>query len=76
VTAAPSPLQKRFGASIRETRIEQALTQEKLAEKASLTLTFVGEVERGEKMPSLDTVVRLASGLGMSGAELLQRSGL
>ena len=47
-----------------------------LAEKADLSLNFVGEIERGEKLVSLETVVRLARALRVSGAELLSSSGL
>ena len=42
-----------------------------LAERADLTLNYVGEVERGEKLASLETIVRLARALGLSGGELL-----
>lgn len=45
-----------------------------LAEKAGLTLNYIGNVERGEKMPSLETVIRIASAFGMSGAQLLAKA--
>jgi transcriptional regulator with XRE-family HTH domain len=68
-------LPKRFGKAVREARMGAKLSQEKLAEKADLTLNFVGEIERGEKLASLETVVRIAAGLGMTGADLLKRAG-
>lgn len=65
----------RLGAAIRELRLEAAMSQMKLAEKADLTLNYVGEVERGEKLASVDTVIRLGRALGISGSELLKRAG-
>ncbi len=59
-------LPKTFGNALRDARVKAQLTQMTLAEKADLTLNYVGEVERGEKLASLETVVRLAAALGMS----------
>ena len=53
-------LQKAFGAAVRAEREANALTQEKLAENAELSLNYIGNLERGEKMASLETVVRVA----------------
>jgi transcriptional regulator with XRE-family HTH domain len=69
-------LPKRFGKAVREARTEAKLTQMVLAEKADLTLNYVGEVERGEKLASIETAARLASALGMTAAELMERAGL
>jgi Helix-turn-helix. len=52
------------------------LTQQKLAFESGLSLTYVGEVERGERMVSLDTVTRLASAMNLTAAELLKKAGL
>lgn len=52
------------------------MTQMTLAERAELTLTFVGEIERGEKLASLETVVRLAKGLSLRASDLLRNAGL
>jgi transcriptional regulator with XRE-family HTH domain len=61
---------------MRELRERAKLTQMALAEKAGLTLNYTGEVERGEKLASIETVVRLASALGLKGADLLAKAGL
>jgi len=47
-----------------------------LAEKADLTLNYVGEIERGEKLASLETVLKLAKALHLTGAQLLMRAEL
>ena len=47
-----------------------------LADNAELTLNYVGEVERGEKLASPETVVRVAKALGLRGSDLLAKAKL
>lgn len=42
------------------------LRQEDLAEKAGLTTNYIGMVERGEKIPSLETFIKILNTLGVS----------
>ena len=58
------------GARIRELRLEQDLTQEHVAERASISYKFLGEVERGTANPSIATLERIASALGVEIADL------
>ena len=67
---------KQLGNTIRKLREEAGMTQAQLAEKADLKTNFVGEVERAEKVASIETVVRIAAGLGMSGEKLLGKAKL
>jgi transcriptional regulator with XRE-family HTH domain len=69
-------LQRRFGQTIRAERKAREFTQQKLAFEAELSLTYIGEIERGERMVSLDTIERLAAALKMSAAQLLEKVGL
>lgn len=69
-------LPKQFGMTVRSLRKKAGLTQLKLAERADLALTYVGEIERGEKMVSLETITQLGRALSMSAAELLKRVGI
>ncbi len=48
------------------------LTQEGLAAKANISATHVGVIERGKKVPNLDTFVAIANALEVSADELLQ----
>ncbi|MDI6880981.1 MAG: helix-turn-helix transcriptional regulator, partial [Desulfitobacteriaceae bacterium] len=48
---------KHLGQRIREERTKYRLTQEQLAEAAEINESYIGQVERGEKNPSLETVV-------------------
>ena len=67
---------KQLGKTERESRLVAQLTQTALAEKANLNLNYVGEIKRGEKMESLETIVRVGTALGISSADLLRQSGL
>ena len=65
-------LPKQFGRTVRELRQVAHLTQMELAEQADLSLNYVGEIERGEKMVSLETIVRVAKALGIAMSEVGQ----
>ena len=65
-------VQAAFGKRVREFRTERQLTLEMLAEKADLHENYVGAVERGERNLSLYNVWRLAHGLGLPVAVLVQ----
>ncbi|MBR4561087.1 MAG: helix-turn-helix transcriptional regulator [Bacteroidales bacterium] len=54
-----------FGKTIADIRKKQGLSQEELAEKCSLHRTYIGAIERGEKSPTLNTIDRIANGLGI-----------
>lgn len=69
-------LQRKFGATVRAERLARRLTQQQLAFEAELSLTYVGEIERGQRMVSLDTLMRIAGALQLSGAQLLNKAQL
>ncbi len=64
-------LRERFGPAIGRLRTAANLSQEKVAHRSGLHATFVGEVERGEKSVTLDTLESLARGLGLSPGHLV-----
>ena len=64
-----------FGAVVRSARKEQTWTQEDLAERSGLTTTYVGQVERGDKVPSLTVILKLAHALNVLPSELLESFG-
>jgi transcriptional regulator with XRE-family HTH domain len=61
-----------FGSSLRETRTEKHLSQERLAELTGLSTNYIGEMERGLKAPGLPVIVRLARALDVSVYHLLR----
>lgn len=60
-----------IGKNIRAYRQAKKLRQEDLAEKTGLSANYVGMVERGEKIPSLETFICIANALGVSADMLL-----
>jgi len=63
-----------LGARLRQERLNQDLTQEKLAEKIDVSHAYIGQIERGERSLTLDTLIRLANQLGVTVDDLLQES--
>ena len=57
---------KRLGERIREERKRLHLTQSALAEEIDVSDTYIGQIERGERSLTLDTLVRLVSKLGVT----------
>lgn len=58
-------LARHFGKNVRRLREQAGLSKEELAERASLHGTAIGLIERGARCPRIDTLLKLASGLGV-----------
>lgn len=67
---ARDPL-RRLGANLRAIRHERGMTQEQVANVSGLSLSDVGRIERAERDPGVRVLVRLARGLDMTAAQLL-----
>jgi transcriptional regulator with XRE-family HTH domain len=61
-----------FGARVRALREAAEKTQEELAHVAGLHWTYVGQIERGERNATFKNVLKLARGLGVDAAQLVQ----
>lgn len=59
-----------FGKRIACLRKAKHLSQEQLALASEINRTYMGAIERGEKSPSLNVIVRIAAALSMSLTEL------
>ena len=66
--AAPA---QAFGAAVRAIRIEDGLAQETLAHLAGIERSHMGKIERGEHMPTLVVILKIARALGRSAGELV-----
>jgi transcriptional regulator with XRE-family HTH domain len=64
-----------FGRNLAYCRRRAKLSQEELAVRASLHRTAVGQLERGERVARVDTVIKLAGSLGIPPEELLDGMG-
>lgn len=63
-----------LGRRIRKERKSHHLTQEKLAERVGISLSFLGHIERGSRKASIETLVSIANALNASLDGLLQES--
>ena len=60
-----------FGAAVRALRTEQGVAQETLANLAGIERSHMGKIERGEHMPTLAIILKIARALGCSSADLM-----
>ncbi len=65
-----------LGRAIRKIREEQGLSQEKFAELTGHHRTYVGFLERGEKMPTVHTIHKIAQALDMTLTGFFRKAGL
>ena len=56
---------------IQKYRIAQGLTQENLAERVDLSVSYISEIENGKKRPSLKTLEKIAAALDVSLVSLM-----
>jgi len=61
-----------IGSRVRDERIKYNLTQEKLAENVGISASFMGLLERGDRILSVETLVKLSVALGVSTDSLLE----
>lgn len=63
---------KKLGLKIRQMREAAGLSQESLAEKSDLDITYVSGIERGLRNPIVLTLLALADGLNTSASKVLE----
>lgn len=56
---------RRFGENLRRHRKAADISQEELGLRCSLHRTEIGLLERGARVPRIDTLIKIASGLGI-----------
>ena len=61
----------RFGSTLRRFRTSRGLSQEALAERAGLAADYLGFIERGENVPTLVVLLKLARALEVDASELV-----
>jgi transcriptional regulator with XRE-family HTH domain len=67
-----SPATRAFGERVRAQREALGLSQEALAARSGVHWTFLGQVERGRRNLNLHNLLKIARGLGVDPAKLVQ----
>ena len=62
-----------FGQVLREQRNTRGISQEALALSANVDRTFVSQMERGIRQPTITTLMKLAGALGIQPSTLVVR---
>ncbi|MGL4668107.1 MAG: helix-turn-helix domain-containing protein, partial [Saezia sp.] len=65
-----------FGLVVRRLRLEKRISQEALAVQAGIERAYMGRIERGETMPTLTLILKVARGLGLSAGIILTETEL
>ena len=60
-----------FGQAVRAARVAQAIAQDEFAALAGISRSHMGKIERGEHMPTLALILKIAAALGISASELM-----
>ncbi len=64
-------LAEKFALNLKSERLRRKLSQETLAGKAGLSVSYISMLERGQRTPPLDTLEALAKALGVGPASLI-----
>lgn len=64
-------LSEKFAGNLKSERLRRKLSQETLAKKAGLSVSYISMLERGQRTPPLDTLESLSKALGVSPASLI-----
>ena len=64
-------IRARLGVNVRRLRLEKGWSQEDYADRAGIHRTYVSDIERGARNPTITVVEKLATPLGVKAGELL-----
>jgi transcriptional regulator with XRE-family HTH domain len=65
-------IRQRLGRNVRRLREQKGWSQEKFAFEADIHRTYVSDIERGARNPTITVVDKLAKSLGVSFADLVK----
>ena len=60
-----------FGVILRKYRHEKGLTQEQLSERVDVVRSYICTLEKGDRQPSLQMILRLADALGVRPGDMI-----
>jgi transcriptional regulator with XRE-family HTH domain len=67
---------RQFGLEVKRRRMDLGLTQEEFAGLSGLHRTYISGIERGDRNPTLDIILRLALALSCAPGDLLPRESI
>lgn len=67
-------LEEAFGLVLKKIRLEEGMSQEKLALHTGLDRTFISMLERGKRSPSLRTIFLLSAYLSITPSDFIQQT--
>jgi len=71
-----SAVARQFGKAVKELRLKKGMTQQQLADACGLDISYVGQIERGQRNPTLGVMQGLASVLRVRMSDLLRAAKL
>ena len=66
-------LEKAFGEELQKAREKSGLTQEKLGFESGYHRTYISQLERGQKSPTLKAIVKISAALSINASDLIAR---
>ena len=72
----PVQVTQRFGLAVKNMRLKRNMTQQELADACGLDIGYIGQIERGQRTPTLGVMHSIASVLRTKVADLLNEAGL
>ena len=65
-------IRHRLGSNLRQRRADRGWSQEEFADRAGMHRTYISDLERGARNPTILVVERLAQALAVDAADLLK----
>ena len=66
-------MEKAFGEELRKARENCGLSQEKLGFESGYHRTYISQLERGQKSPTLKAIIKIAAALGIKASGFIAR---
>ncbi len=63
-----------FGSVVRQCRVELGISQEELGHRAEIERSHMGKIERGQHLPNLALILKLAGALSTSPGSLVEKT--
>ncbi len=67
-----SPISKRLGSNVKRLRLEKCWSQEDFADRANIHRTYVSDIERARRNPTITIVEKLAKALKVKASVLIE----